>query len=162
MNYFGFEDIFTQIRHVLMSSDFKSQKEAAWAVTNTTTSGRPEQIADLIEKYQILKPFCDLLEAKDPRTVKVVLTGLGNLLMLTERLGGTENLCLMVEELGGLDKLEALQQHENEEIYRKSYAIIETYFGNDAAEADLNPAEVDGELEFTETSTNAPEGGFTF
>lgn len=145
-----------------MSNDFKSQKEAAWAVTNTTISGRSEQIIDLVEKYQILKPFCNLLDAKDSRTVKVVLIGLGNLLNLSEKLGGIENLCLMVEELGGLDKLEALQQHENDEIYKKAYAIIDTYFGNDAAEADLNPAEVNGALEFTGTSTNAPEGGFNF
>lgn len=148
---------------MLAGSDFKSQKEAAWAVTNTTTSGKPEQIADLIEKYQILKPYCDLLDAKDPRTVKVVLNGLGNLLLLTERLGGTEHLCMMIEEFGGLDKLEALQSHENEDIYKKAFAIIDTYFGSEATEADLNPAEVNGALEFNGGApTNAPEGGFTF
>ncbi|XP_043640931.1 importin subunit alpha-like [Drosophila teissieri] len=70
--------IFHQLRHVLEKGDFKAQKEAAWAVTNTTTSGTPEQIVDLIEKYHILKPFIDLLDAKDPRTIKVVQTGLSN------------------------------------------------------------------------------------
>ncbi|XP_017859998.1 PREDICTED: importin subunit alpha [Drosophila arizonae] len=156
--------IFVQIRHVLEKGDFKAQKEAAWAVTNTTTSGTPEQIVDLIEKYKILKPFIDLLEAKDPRTIKVVQTGLSNLFALAEKLGGTENLCLMVEELGGLDKLEALQQHENEEVYKKAYALIDTYFsaGDDEAEKELAPQEVNGALEFNATQPKAPEGGYTF
>ncbi|XP_034474988.1 importin subunit alpha [Drosophila innubila] len=156
--------IFHQIRHVLEKGDFKAQKEAAWAVTNTTTSGTPEQIVDLIEKNKILKPFIDLLDAKDPRTIKVVQTGLSNLFALAEKLGGTENLCLMVEELGGLDKLEALQQHENEEVYKKAFAIIDTYFntGDDEAEQKLAPQEVNGALEFNSTQPKAPEGGYSF
>lgn len=156
--------IFHQLRHVLEKGDFKAQKEAAWAVTNTTTSGTHEQVVDLIEKYKILKPFIDLLDAKDPRTIKVVQTGLSNLFALAEKLGSTENFCLMVEELGGLDKLEALQQHENEEVYKKAYAIIDTYFnnGDDEAEQELAPKEVNGALEFNATQPKAPEGGYTF
>ncbi|XP_068151031.1 importin subunit alpha [Drosophila tropicalis] len=156
--------IFNYIKQVLENGDFKAQKEAAWAVTNTTTSGTPEQIVDLIEKYKILKPFIDLLDAKDPRTIKVVQTGLLNLFNLAEKLGGTENLCLMVEEMGGLDKLEALQQHENEEVYKKAYAIIDTYFntGEEGAEQELAPQEVNGALEFNASQPKAPEGGYTF
>lgn len=132
-------------------------------MTNTTTSGTPEQIVELIEKYQILKPFCDLLEAKDPRTIKVVQTGISNLFALAEKLGGTENLCLMIEEMGGLDKLEKLQEHENEEVYKKAYAIVDTYFScGDEAEVELAPQEVNGALEFNATQPKAPEGGFTF
>ncbi|KAI9583927.1 importin subunit alpha [Glossina fuscipes] len=155
--------IFVELRNVLEHGDFKSQKEAAYAVTNTTTSGTPEQVIDLIEKYQIFKPFCDLLEAKDPRTVVVVLSGLTNLFALASKLGGTENLCLMLEEMGGLDKLENLQQHENEDIYKKAFAIIDTYFSDgDEAEAKLAPQEVNGSLEFNANQSKAPEGGFTF
>lgn len=157
-------DIFHHLRNVLEKGDFKAQKEAAWAVTNTTTSGTPEQVVDLIEKFQILKPFCDLLDAKDSRTVTVVLAGLENLFNLAEKLGGTENLCIMVEEMGGLDKLEALQNHENEEIYKKAFAIIDTYFGegNDT-ESELAPKEVNGALEFAAgEASNPPKGGFSF
>lgn len=156
-------DIFHHIRNVLEKGDFKSQKEAAWAVTNTTTSGTAEQIVNLIEKYKLLRPFCDLLESKDARTIKVVLTGLTNLFVLADKLGGAENLCLMIEENQGLDKLEALQSHENEEIYKKALAIIDTYFGsNDEAETELVPKEVAGTLEFQSSTGNPPEGGFTF
>ncbi|XP_030377023.1 importin subunit alpha [Scaptodrosophila lebanonensis] len=157
--------IFDQIRQVLEKGDYKAQKEAAWAVTNTTTSGTPEQIVDLIEKYKLLKPFIDLLDAKDARTIKVVQTGLSNLFALAEKMGGIDNLCLMVEEMGGLDKLEALQQHENEDVYKKAYAIIDAYFStgdDDAAERELAPQEVNGALEFNATQPKAPEGGYTF
>lgn len=156
-------DVFTHIRRVLEKGDFKSQKEAAWAVTNATTSGTPEQVVALIEHYKIMKPFCDLLDAKDPRTIKVVLTGLGNLFATAEKLGGVENLCLLIEEVGGLDKLEALQQHENEEVYKKAYAIIDAYFsGGDDADNGLAPQAVNGALEFGSNQSEAPNGGFSF
>lgn len=157
-------EIFAHIRNVLEKGDFKSQKEAAWAITNTTTSGTPEQIIDLIEKYQILLPFCNLLESKDAKTIKVVLTGITNLFMLAEKLGGTESLCLLVEENQGLDKLEKLQNHENEEIYKKAYSIIDTYFSevNDEVEQALGPKETDGNFEFNTKTTDTPKGGFSF
>lgn len=124
-------DLFPYVSKVLESGDFRAQKEAAWVVTNTTTSGTPEQIAAIIDNFGILKPFCDLLTSKEPRTIKVVLTGLTNLFLLAEKLGDTQSLCIIMEENGTLDKLEALQNHENEEIYKKVYVLIDTYFSAD-------------------------------
>lgn len=154
--------IFHQIREVLERGDSKAQNEAAWAVTNTTNSVVHKQVIGLVETFGILKPFIDILDAKDPCTILVVQTGLHNLLALADKLGVIDKLSLMVEEMGGLDKLEALQHHENKEVYKKACDIIDTFFSSDNDETEREMAPADGDSEFQATQPQAPEGGFSF
>ncbi|CRK93042.1 CLUMA_CG006479, isoform A [Clunio marinus] len=153
-------DILSSILHVLRCGDFKAQREAVWAVTNITSGGTSAQIIQMIEKYPVIKPYTDLLLSKDARTVVVVLNGLQALFRVAEAANGLKNFCIMLEELGVVDKLEALQTHENQEIYEKSYKIIEAYFsdGDDEDEKKLAPKVNADSLEFSSHSGGAGSG----
>ena len=96
-----------------------------------------------------------MLNCKDTQVIQVVLDGLNNMLKVAGQdvsnfLLGTsrpsfiisqvEAVAAMVEECGGLDKIESLQNHENVEIYKLAYEIIEQYFSDDVEEdANLAP-----------------------
>lgn len=84
-------------------------------------------MAELIQAG-VLPPFCNLLEAKDWNIIIVVLDGLTNILHAAQKMGEVDRLAIMIEEVGGLDKIEALQHHQNEQVYQKSMAMIDTFF----------------------------------
>jgi importin subunit alpha-2 len=123
--------------NVLATAEFKTRKEAAWAVTNATSGGSNEQII-YIAGQDAIPPLCDLLSMMDSKIILVALSGIENILRTGEAVvkeyGGQNVYALQVEECFGLDKIEYLQEHENEEIYHKAYEIIETYFREDQKE----------------------------
>lgn len=152
-------DLLPKIIRNLSKGEFQTQKEAAWAISNLTISGNREQVARLIQEG-VIPPFCNLLNCKDTQVIQVVLDGINNML----KVAGTqvEQVANMIEECGGLDKIEALQNHENVEIYKLAYDIIEQYFSEDAEEdPNLVPPSSDAGFQF-DPSSNIPNEGFKF
>uniref|UniRef100_A0A3Q2I6U1 Importin subunit alpha-8 n=2 Tax=Equus TaxID=9789 RepID=A0A3Q2I6U1_HORSE len=131
------------IIHLLDKGDFGTQKEAAWAISNLTISGRKDQVAYLIQQ-NVIPPFCNLLTVKDAQVVQVVLDGLSNILKMAE--DEAETIANLIEECGGLEKIEQLQNHENEDIYKLAYEIIDQFFSSDDIDEDpsLVPEAIQG------------------
>jgi len=133
------------IQH-LSKGEFQTQKEAAWAISNLTISGNKAQVGYLVSQG-VIAPFCGLLSCKDTQVVQVVLDGINNLLKMAG--ADLESITGMIEECGGLDKIESLQNHENVEIYKLAYEIIEQYFSEDVEEdANLAPQMGEGGFQF--------------
>lgn len=98
---------------LLDRGDYQTQKEAAWAISNVTISGRAEHVLYMIEQggdlslikiqnvYLILvvAPFCNLLGIRDVQIVQVVLDGLNNILKKSGT--QTDDVCQKIEECGG-------------------------------------------------------------
>lgn len=63
----------------------------------------------------------------------------------------------------GLDKIEFLQSHENLEIYKKSFEIIENYFGSEEEDGRLAPTVSSTTEQYQFNADQAvPMGGFQF
>ncbi|XP_075212134.1 karyopherin alpha3 [Lycorma delicatula] len=142
----------------LSKGDFQTQKEAAWAISNLTISGNREQVGNLIQEG-VIPPFCALLSCKDTQVIQVVLDGINNMLKVAGP--HAEPLATMIEECGGLDKIEMLQSHENVDIYKLAYDIIEQYFSDVDDDANLVPQASEGGFQF-DPDTSIPSEGFKF
>lgn len=146
---------------ILGHADFKTRKEAAWAVTNALSGGTPEQIQYFVTQG-VTGPMCELLGSTDARLLQVALTGLENILRVgSQRLNddGLNPNALLIEHCYGLEKLEALQVHENPEIYQKALELIEAYFGTE--DEDL----IEGnqpDYAFQDQQHAPGQGGFNF
>lgn len=146
---------------VLNEGDYKAQKEAIWAVCNFTSGGNIEQIIFLV-RSGVLPPLCNLLTIKDPKVLTVVLDTITNILNAAAKVDATESVCCFIEQFGGLDKIENLQHHENAEVYRSAFSIIDNYFtGEEEEDEEIAPQVEDGAFEFNGPNV-APNGGFSF
>uniref|UniRef100_A0A0K8SGD0 Importin subunit alpha n=1 Tax=Lygus hesperus TaxID=30085 RepID=A0A0K8SGD0_LYGHE len=142
----------------LYKGEFQTKREAAWAISNLTISGNREQVMTLIQEG-VIPPFCALLDCKDNQVIQVVLDGLNNMLKMAGP--QVEHIANAIEECGGLDRIEGLQNHENVDIYKLAYDIIEQYFSEDDDDVNVAPTTTDGGFQF-DPSTSIPSEGYKF
>jgi len=155
--------------NLLNSAEFDIKKEAAWAISNATSGGTPDQINFLVSQGCV-PPLCELLEVNDAKIVTVALEGLENILKIGDDLkdqnGGENPHALVVEQANGLDKIDNLQQHEDNNIYERAVKILEKYFGAvDEDDAEVAPEiGTDGQFAFGGPADTAPhtQPGFNF
>lgn len=97
-------NIFPILIELMSKAEFKTRKEAAWAITNATSGGTPDQIRYLVEQ-KCIGPLCDLLTVMDIKIVQVALNGLENILRLgdqdAKQHSGTNQYAVLVEECYG-------------------------------------------------------------
>lgn len=121
--------------NVLQNADFRTKKEACWGISNATSGGlaEPNQIRYLVSQG-VIKPLCDLLKSMDNKIIQVALDGLENILrvgdMDKDQHGGQNPYALYVEEAGGMMSIHNLQTHDNNEIYKKCFFIMDKFFAD--------------------------------
>ncbi|CAL2040324.1 CBN-IMA-3 protein [Caenorhabditis brenneri] len=151
--------IMPMIIHLLDRGDFPTQKEAAWAISNVTISGRPNQVEQMV-KLGVLRPFCAMLSCTDSQIIQVVLDGINNILKMAGE--GAEQVTSEIEECGGLDKIENLQNHENEDIYKLAFEIIDNFFSSDDEAGNVEGAATNAFGGDVPPIPDAPNGGWDF
>lgn len=124
-------NLIPQVIHLLAKGDLATRREAAWCINNLSLSGKREQVAYVLEQG-VLQPFCQLLTTDDPQILVVVLDGISNILkMASSSYDDLMSITSQIEECNGLDKIEELQSHRNEEIYKLAFDIIDKYFSEE-------------------------------
>jgi len=149
------EDVMGPMVKLLQEGDFEVKKEVCWAFSNATSGGTDEQIGHIVEKG-VIKPLIDMLGVPDPKIISVALEALNNILKsgaLHLEADGTNTYCRLIEEAGGLDKLEQLQDHASEDVYMKSYSILQ-YFPQEDGE--------DMQMDGNQAQADANQGQFHF
>lgn len=148
---------------VLITGDVKTKKEACWAICNATSGGlnKPDQIKYLVSQGCI-KPLCDILSSMDNKIMLVALDGLDNILKVgdmekSNTMDGLNPYALLIEECGGVEYIHALQHHENLEIYKKAYQLIDKYFsdGDEEQDTEMAPDTENGQFTFHNDSQGA-------
>jgi len=126
-------NIIPPLINILQNADFKTKKEACWAISNATSGGlsEPNQIRYLVSQGCI-KPMCDLLQSMDNKIIQVALDGLENILKVGEidkeaaGPGAINQYAQYIEEAGGMVAIHNLQHHDNLEIYKKCFYIMDS------------------------------------
>ncbi|KAI0218948.1 hypothetical protein L0F63_003096 [Massospora cicadina] len=161
--------LFAPLVSILINDDFKTQKEACWAISNATTClVQRSDLMDAIVSFGVIQPLCDILTCTDAKILQVALDAIENILKTGEYARahhGYNPYVPMVEEARGIDRLNELQTHGLSDIFQKAFNILETYFKDQDDMDGMDDAmggqidEATGKFAF---DASMPQGGFSF
>jgi hypothetical protein len=100
-----------------------------------------------------LEPLCIALTLQDAKMLVVSLDAIERVLEVGEKFSLDYNMTL--DEFNGIDLIEVLQEHPNDDVYKKAIHILENYFSSedDGEDENLAPAMTDnGNFAFGVTS----------
>ena len=104
-------------------SDFKVRKEATWAIANACLKGSNYQKVRMI-KEGVLDIIIPMLGNEDADVLLILIEAIDSLLELDNHVELEPSISDQFESLGGVTKLEELQLHKNETVYKKVIALM--------------------------------------
>jgi len=112
----------------LQSSVFEIRKEACWAISNATAGGNEQQIKYLVSCGAI-KPLVNIVEFSNPKTIRVALEGLENILKTGQDQVGANGIganpyVQFVEECKGFEIISRHSDTMNNNIVDKVHRIL--------------------------------------
>jgi importin subunit alpha-1 len=123
------------------SATWEVRKEAIWTVCNVARCGNNLQVQSIVDvECGAIDAVCSVFDINDTEMVMVALDALDRILRVGQEMNMNKDYCRFVYECDGLEKLEKLQEHSSDDIYRKAVNIIETFFGCEDGTEDENLA----------------------
>ena len=143
-------DVIPPLINILSNADLKTRKEACWAISNALCEVRkPTQICYIVNQGCI-KPLCDMLTMTDNKIIQAVLDGLDSILKVGEMdkaaagPGTPNQYAIYVGKAGGVVTIRNLQSHDDGDIRRMAFHIMDKYFPDyEEVAAGTGPADVD-------------------
>ena len=129
-------NLFPPLIHILQnSSNFRTRKEACYAISNATSAGlnEPSQIRYLVS-LGCIKPLCNLLTEMDNKTILVSMNAIDDILKIGEQdqetagPGAINIYASIVEDAGGLITIHHLSSDDDPEIYRLCPILIWSFY----------------------------------
>ena len=117
--------------------EYEVKKEAAYALCNCACSSSSAALVGGLVDLGVLPPLLYLLDSPDAHLLLTSLDAIEAMLRAGAAAAGADAppaanpIAALVREADGVDYIEALQEHENGEVYQKAAAIVDAFFGGD-------------------------------
>jgi hypothetical protein len=114
----------------LTNNKLKIKKEATWLIGNCFHSCENIKQIWYFIKIGVIKNLCEILNINDYDIMIRCIYSLKKLLEISRQFDTKMYECVIIsiEKNGGLDKLEQLQEHQNNTIYENVLYILENFF----------------------------------